>query len=47
MATEPIPTYRLGEGQAGHGAFNITDANDVKSVEAHTIPDADVGLSVG
>lgn len=46
-ATEQILTYRFGEGQAGHRAFNVTDANDVKSVEAHAIPDTDVGLSMG
>ncbi len=47
MAIGPVPTYRFGKGQACHGAFNIADADDVKGVQAHAIPYADVGLSVG
>ena len=42
-ASRPM-AYHFGEGKAGDGALQVTDAQDVKRVEADRVPHADVRL---
>ena len=37
-------TYGLGKGQTDDGPLEVADADHVKSLEAHRVPDANVRL---